>query len=231
MNFIVVTNEWMSARGLMPLPTQRKNKDGSKILMHDVYVKPYLQQEENGGTDNPNGHTLLERYPFNSKELKDLLASDEWSWEEGEASSESADFIQVAAVRNLMTATKAGIQQMKLSASEALRIADMYPDWSAGIDVKVGERYNYGGKLWEVLQAHTTQEGWEPGTATLALFVAVDAMAHAGTLEDPVPYEQGMALELGKYYTQYGVVYECIQASGALVYDLKDVPALARPVE
>lgn len=34
------------------------------------------------------------------------------------------------------------------------------------------------------------------------------------------------------YFTQMGgVVYECIQASGPLVYDLKDVPSLARPVE
>lgn len=226
MNFIVVTNEWMSAHGIAPLSTMRKSKDGSKIILHEDYFNLVARRDGEGEMQLDGA----EVYAHNSPALNDLLAGDEWSWEEGEATSESADFIQVAAVRNLMTATKAGIQSMKLSAAEALRIPDMYPDWSAGIDVKVGERYNYGGKLWEVLQAHTTQEGWEPGTATLALFVAVDAMAHAGTLEDPVPYIQGMALELGKYYTQFGVVYECIQASGPLVYDLKDVPALARPV-
>lgn len=227
MNFIVVTNEWMSAHGLAPTSTMRKSKDGSKIILHEDYFNLVAKRDGEGEMQLDGA----EVYAHNSPALNDLLAGDEWSWEEGEAPSESADFIQVAAVRNLMTVTKAGIQQMKLSAAEAQRIAGMYPDWSAGVDVKVGERYNFGGKLWEVQQAHTTQAGWEPGTATLALFVAVDAMAHAGTLEDPVPYTKGMALELGKYYTQYGVVYECIQASGALVYDLKDVPALARPVE
>lgn len=226
MNFIVVTNEWMSAHGIVPLSTMRKSKDGSKIILHEDYFNLVARRDGEGEMQLDGA----EVYAHNSPALNDLLAGEEWSWEEGESPSDSADFIQVAAVRNLMTATKAGIQSMKLSAAEALSLTDMYPDWSAGIDVKVGERYNYGGRLWEVVQAHRTQEDWAPGTATLALFVAVDAMAHAGTLEDPVPYTQGMALELGKYYTQYGVVYECIQASGALVYDLKDVPALARPV-
>ena len=35
-------------------------------------------------------------------------------------------------------------------------------EWVAGIAVKVGERFMYGGSTWEVVQAHTTQEGWEP---------------------------------------------------------------------
>lgn len=226
MNFIVVTNEWMSAHGIVPLPTMRKSKDGSKIILHEDYFNLVAKRDGEGEMQLDGA----EVYAHNSPALNDLLAGDEWSWEEGEAPSESADFIQVAAVRNLMTVTKAGIQQMKLSASEAPRIADMYPDWAPGLDVKAGERYNHGGKLWEVQQAHTTQAGWEPGTATLALFVAVDAMAHAGTQADPIPYAQGMALALGKFYEQGGVVYECIQASGPLVYDLKDVPALARPV-
>lgn len=227
MNFIVVTNEWMSAHGIAPLSTMRKSKDGSKIILHEDYFNLVAKRDEEGEMQLDGA----EVYAHNSPALNDLLAGDEWSWEEGEAPSESADFIQVAAVRNLMTATRAGIQTMALTAKEAQRIADLYPDWSAGVDVKVGERYNHGGQLWEVQQAHTTQEGWEPGTATLALFVAVDAMAHDGTQADPIPYVQGMALALGKFYEQGGVVYECIQASGPLVYDLKDVPALARPVE
>lgn len=226
MNFIVVTNEWMSAHGIAPLPTMRKSKDGSKIILHEDYFNLVARRDGDGEMQLDGAGV----YAHNSPALNDLLAGEEWSWEEGKAPSESADFIQVAAVRNLMTATKAGIQSMKLSAAEALRLPDMYPDWSAGVDVKVGERYNHGGKLWEVVQAHTTQEGWEPGTATLALWKKVDAEGNAGTREDPIPYEQGMALALGKYYTQYGVVYECIQASGPLVYDLAQVPALARPV-
>lgn len=219
MEFVRVTQEWMAARGILPLPDMRKNRAGTEYLLHEDY---FVRM---GGVPES-----VPTYAHNSPELAELLASGDWNSGDPDAEQPTQGYVVAAAARNLMAATKAGIQSMKLSAAEALRLPDMYPDWSPGIDVKVGERYNHGGKLWEVRQAHTTQAGWEPGMATLALFVAVDAMEHAGTLEDPVPYMQGMALELGKYYTQYGVVYECIQASGPLVYDLKDVPALARPV-
>ena len=41
----------------------------------------------------------------------------------------------------------------------------------------------------------------------------------------------GMALKKGKYYAQDGVTYECIQAMPTgMPYDLKDIPAIARPV-
>ena len=118
-----------------------------------------------------------------------------------------------------------------LTAAEALAVRSIYPDWEAGEDISVGDRRNYGGELWEAVQAHTTQEDWEPGEATLALWKKVDAEGHAGTEDDPIPYEQGMALEKGKYYEQGGVTYECIQAMPTgMPYDLKDIPAVARPV-
>ncbi len=36
--------------------------------------------------------------------------------------------------------------------------------WVAGITVAAGERFTFGGATWECLQAHTTQQGWEPPT-------------------------------------------------------------------
>ena len=122
------------------------------------------------------------------------------------------------------------INTMSLTESEALAVKSLYPEWKAGVDVKKGERYNYEGSLWEVVQDHSTQENWKPSQATLSLWKKVDAGEHAGTVEDPIPYEQGMALYLGKYYSQFGVTYKCIQASGPLVYDLYQVPAIAEAV-
>lgn len=217
----------MAARGLMPLSTQRKTKDGSQILVHDVLLKPYLKEDEEGNLYLAG----IEFYPHNSKKLDDLLASEEWSWPEEEAPTESADFIQVAAVRNLMTATKAGIQTMALTDEEALKVKDMYPDWSEGIEVKTGERYNCDGSLWEVITTHTTQANWKPSQDTLSLWKKVQA-EHAGTLEDPIPYEQGMALEKGKYYTQYDVIYECIMGTETgQPYDLYQLNTLVTPVD
>lgn len=34
--------------------------------------------------------------------------------------------------------------------------------WSPGVSVKAGELYSYQGKIYRVIQSHTTQSGWEP---------------------------------------------------------------------
>lgn len=39
---------------------------------------------------------------------------------------------------------------------------DWYKQWVAGESLKVGDRRAYDGILYEVVQAHTTQDGWEP---------------------------------------------------------------------
>lgn len=231
MKFIVVTNEWMSARGLTPLSTMRKSKDGSKIILHEDYFNLIAKRDE-------EGNLLLEGaevYPHNSQKLNDLLASDEWSWSEEEAPTESADFIQVAAVRNLMTATKAGMQTMALTDEESLKMKDMYPEWSEFINQSLtqGMKVQHKGKLYKVLQAvNPVLEIYPPGAQGLEALYAVINEAHAGTLEDPIPYEQNMLLEKGKYYTQYGVVYECILTTlTGYPYDLKYMHTIVVPVE
>lgn len=134
-------------------------------------------------------------------------------------------------MNDLMRLLAMRINTMSLTESEALTVKSLYPDWETGINVKTGERYNSDGSLWEVVQDHTTQDNWKPSQYTLSLWKKVDDEGHAGTQDDPIPYEQGMSLEKGKYYSQYGVTYECIQASGPLVYDLYQVPAIAKAVE
>lgn len=226
MKFIVVTNEWMSEHGLTPLPTMRKSKDGSKIILHEDYFNLIAKRDE-------EGRLLLEGaevYAHNSEELKTLLNSEEWTWSE-EAPTESADFIQVAAVRNLMAATKAGIQAIALTDNEALKVKDMYPtfDECIGEQLESGFKLQDGGKLYKVIQAHTAQADWKP-SETPSLFGLVTE-SHAGTLEDPIPYERMLVLEAGKYYTQFGVTYKCITDS-IVGYDadLTDLLALLEVV-
>ena len=60
-----------------------------------------------------------------------------------------------------------------LTDEQALTAAALYPEFKAGIDVKIGERYrDANGDLYKVVQAHTTQADWQP-SATPALFVKV----------------------------------------------------------
>lgn len=54
----------------------------------------------------------------------------------------------------------------------ALESIDLFPKWEAGIYVTTGERYRYDGKLYRVIQSHTTQADWTPDV-TPALFAEV----------------------------------------------------------
>lgn len=104
---------------------------------------------------------------------------------------------------------------------EALEVKEFYPEWSAdSVEVKQGERYQYDNLLWEVVQNHTTQELWKPSLETASLWKVVDE-EHAGTQEDPIPYNPPMEIFEGKYYTQNKVMYKCTRNSGIpLSHDL-----------
>lgn len=207
MNYVIVTQEWLAARNILPLPTMRKSKDGTKYLAHEDFFNVFKKKN----ADDEEVLEGLTLYPHNSNELNELLASDEWSGEG--TSTESADYVQVAAVKNLITATKANIQNYSITDNEALSLTEMYPafDEVVGKPLTAGFKLQDGGKLYKVIQAHTAQADWKPA-ATPDLYGLV-TKSHAGTLEDPIPYVRMMMLEQGKYYSQYGVIYKCVKGS------------------
>lgn len=49
-----------------------------------------------------------------------------------------------------------------LTDEQAEQVPDAFPEWAAGTDYKVGDRRRYDGKLYRCVQAHTSQDGWEP---------------------------------------------------------------------
>lgn len=130
-----------------------------------------------------------------------------------------------------MTAIKANIQNYELNDNEALNLTDMYPafDEVIGKPLTAGFKLQYGGKLYKVIQAHTAQADWLP--SDLPALYGLITESHAGTLEDPIPYERNMVLEQGKYYTQNGVTYKCV--TGSIVgydADLTDLLSLLQKV-
>ena len=54
----------------------------------------------------------------------------------------------------------------------AVKVIDLYPVWTVGISVAKDSRYQYNGKLYKCVQAHTTQSDWQPDV-TPALWVKV----------------------------------------------------------
>ena len=110
------------------------------------------------------------------------------------------------------------INTLTVDDNTALRMLEFYPEWASGMDYSTGYKVQHGGKLWRCLQAHTSQTGWEPSTATASLWEEI-CESHAGTLNDPIPYDGNMALEAGKYYIQDYVIYLCTRSTGQPVYN------------
>ena len=52
-----------------------------------------------------------------------------------------------------------------LTDDQALEVPDLYKKWEPGRDYATGERLTHGDTLYKVLQAHTSQAGWEPDAA------------------------------------------------------------------
>ena len=108
------------------------------------------------------------------------------------------------------------INTLAVDDNTALRMTEFYPAWASGQAYADGYKVQYGGKLWRCLQAHTSQDGWEPEN-TPALWEEI-CESHAGTQYDPIPYDGNMALESGKYYIQDYVIYKCTRGTINPVY-------------
>ena len=119
----------------------------------------------------------------------------------------------------------AAIVAMKTSATgqQALAASALYPTYEdlvarQYVAENAGYRFQYEGGLWKTLQAGYTFNGvYAPGKGTESVYTRIDE-SHAGTLEDPIPYEGNMELFEGKYYSQGGVVYRCTRGSGQPVF-------------
>lgn len=89
----------------------------------------------------------------------------------------------------------------------ALTGIELYPVWTVGLAVAKDSRYQYNGKLYKCVQAHTTQADWTPDI-TPNLWTLID-VTHAGTIDDPIPAVAGMEYVYGKYYIEGETVYIC----------------------
>ncbi len=105
----------------------------------------------------------------NIEEQKDmkLVANrviDGKSWfilaEKTRADKEREEFAKVTEIT-----TRQMVKEEKLSEEELLFLVNLYPKYRVGKEYKEGDIFNYQGKLYEVLQNHTSQEDWKPDEA------------------------------------------------------------------
>ena len=109
------------------------------------------------------------------------------------------------------------LNSLTVDDNTALRMAEFYPEWASDTDYAVGFKVQHHSRLFRCLQAHTSQEGWEPENVP-ALWEEI-CETHDGTKYDAIPYEGSMALASGLYYSQDGVVYLCSRDTVNPVYN------------
>lgn len=210
MKYAIVNIVWAKSHGIEILPEMRTSVDQSKVILHEEMLLPF------GDEDFP-------RYSFSDPEFINLLSSDGWTYPEGEEPVINRDFSRIMALNILDEEVAKNINTYELTPSEALQVKDRYPEWIAGITVKVGERYLSDNVLWECIKDHKTQENWKPSLETASLWKVV-VEGHEGTEDDPIPYAPPMEIFKDKYYTQSKVLYKCIRDSGQpLSHNLSDL--------
>ena len=83
----------------------------------------------------------------------------------------------------------------------ALTLSPICPSWGAGMHYDAGEIVNHEGQAYRVIQAVDSLENQPPGAeGMLAIYRPLNP-DHAGTLEDPIPFVNGMDVYNGKYYS------------------------------
>lgn len=190
----------------------------------------YLEVEKNGKINRlsygeSNGYVKVDlddgfdemkifNYKYEDGKLVELTPEEK---EEFYHTQEAEKSMQEASLQAMMTASARNSFLVELPDSEAAKIPLCYDAWETDKAYKVGDRVLSDGKLWKCRQAHTSQENWKPSINTASLWEVIN-VENAGTLDDPIPYDQTMTVYNGKYYLEEGIIYKCIRDSGQPLY-------------
>lgn len=103
---------------------------------------------------------------------------------------------------------------------ELLTMSAATPEWKPGMTLAVGDTVMHGGSMFVVIQAHTTQAGWEPGTATQSLFRRVQQ-------EGSTEWQPDTDYTTGAECTYEGSTYTCLQGHTSQAgWEPPNVPSL-----
>lgn len=121
---------------------------------------------------------------------------------------------------------KMTINATPLTDNQAISVKNLHPEWKEfiGKSLSTGFRVLHEDALYKVRQdISVVLENQPPSIYTAALYEEINE-THDGTKTDPIPYNNNMALELGKYYIQDDIIYMCTRDTGQAVYqDLSDL--------
>lgn len=153
-------------------------------------------------------------YKYQDGKLVELTPDEK---EEFYHTKETEKAMQESSLKAMMTASARTSFLVELPDEKAAMIPLCYDAWETDKAYKAGDRVQSDGKLWKCRQAHTAQENWKPSIETASLWEVLN-VENAGTLDDPIPYDQTMTVYKGKYYLEEGIIYKCIRDSGQPLY-------------
>lgn len=117
-----------------------------------------------------------------------------------------SDILEQAKVIRAATQTLAAYAPDEIAAAQPL---ELYDKWVADTAYKVDKLLVHNGKLYRVARDLTSSAVYPPDSeGVLALYRPID-VTHAGTLDDPIPYVDGMDCDKDKYYSFEGNTYLC----------------------
>lgn len=129
-------------------------------------------------------------------------------------------------------AIKYSINALDLSNNDTIKFKDYLPDWTdyVGKSLPKDFKFQYNNQPYQTLQYINVVLDNQTPDITYSLYKVINE-EHDGTLEDPIPYTQQMAIEKGKYYIQYDIIYLAIQdMQTGMPYDLNQIPSIVQPV-
>ena len=109
------------------------------------------------------------------------------------------------------------LASVSLSDEVAVETPEIFEGWVVSKYYEAGERFQFEGELYKVLQNHTSQENWLPNN-TPSLYTKIHKPGD-GSHDNPIVYDGNMELFEGLYYTQADVLYYCFRSSEIPVYN------------
>ena len=64
--------------------------------------------------------------------------------------------------RQLRAVIEDAVEAYALDNASALEVVELFPAWQSGKEYAIGARVQYGGKLYECVNAHTASNEWSP---------------------------------------------------------------------
>ena len=108
-------------------------------------------------------------------------------------------------INDLAEFVKGYLLEEELSESDLYMFSALYPEWKTGEQVAIGDIKSYQAKIYEVIQAHTTQSDWTPDVVPALWKV----FTPAGIIPDWVQPQGGHdAYQMGDKVMHNGQVWE-----------------------